>query len=115
VLHRGTLRHAPPTTILPLHRAQKLLPTFLSLSTVLTVRREASVLHRTRPIAYVPFRFCPFPAAARAYTDELHEPMSLHSPKQQGDVELKSHVASIYFKCFRGMLQVFLMDVAKVD
>jgi hypothetical protein len=28
---------------------------------------------------------------------------------------LKAHVASIYFECFRGMLQVFLMDVVKVD
>jgi hypothetical protein len=25
------------------------------------------------------------------------------------------HVASVYFKCFRGMLQVFYKDVAKVD
>ena len=28
---------------------------------------------------------------------------------------LKTHVASICFKCFRDMLQVFQMDVAKVD
>ena len=28
---------------------------------------------------------------------------------------LKLHVASVYFKCFRGMLQVFYIDVAKVD
>jgi hypothetical protein len=49
---------------------------------------------------------------------ELHMPMRIHSPKQQGDVALKLHVASIYFKCFkcfRGMLQIFYIDVAKVD
>jgi hypothetical protein len=28
---------------------------------------------------------------------------------------LKLHVVSVYFKCFRGMLQVFYIDVAKVD
>jgi len=50
---------------------------------------------------------------------ELHMPTSLlYSPKRQGDVALKPHVASVYFKCFkcfRGMLQVFYIDVAKVD
>ena len=29
------------------------------------------------------------------------------SPKQQRDVALKAHVASIHFKCFRGILQMF--------
>jgi len=31
---------------------------------------------------------------------------------------MEAHVASVYFKCFRrfrGMLQLFYMDVAKVD
>ena len=40
--------------------------------------------------------------------------MSLHSSKQQGDIALES----VYFKCFRcfkGVLQVFHIDVAKVD
>ena len=44
--------------------------------------------------------------------------MNLHSPKQQGDVILKVHVTSVcfkYFKCFKGMLQVFHMNIAKVD
>jgi hypothetical protein len=39
-------------------------------------------------------------------------------PKQQGDIALKALVASTCFKCFRcfrGMLQVFYIDVAKVD
>jgi hypothetical protein len=48
----------------------------------------------------------------------VHAPTSLHSPKQQGDVALKAHVPNICFKCFmcfRGMLQVFFIDVAKVD
>jgi hypothetical protein len=36
-------------------------------------------------------------------------------PKQQEDVALKAHVANVCFKCFRGMLQMFHMDVAKVD
>jgi hypothetical protein len=50
--------------------------------------------------------------------DELHTSTSLHSPRQQGDVALKAHVASVCFKCFRyfrGMLQVFHTDIAKVD
>jgi hypothetical protein len=39
-------------------------------------------------------------------------------PEQQGDVTLKAHVANVcfkYFRCFIGMLQVFHMNVAKVD
>ena len=51
-------------------------------------------------------------------TGELHVLTSLHSPKRQGDVALKAHVAGVYFKCFRcfrGMLQVFHIDVSKVD
>jgi hypothetical protein len=35
--------------------------------------------------------------------------------KQQGDVALKEHVASLCFRCFKGTLQVFYMDVAKID
>jgi hypothetical protein len=38
--------------------------------------------------------------------------------KQQGNIALKAHVASVcskYFRCFRGMLQVFHVDVAKVN
>jgi hypothetical protein len=49
---------------------------------------------------------------------ELHVDEPLFSSKQQVDVHLKAHVASVCFKCFscfRGMLQVFHMDVAKVD
>jgi hypothetical protein len=45
---------------------------------------------------------------------EPHTPTS----KQQRDVALKLHVVSVYskcFKCFRCMLQVFYIDVAKVD
>jgi hypothetical protein len=34
---------------------------------------------------------------------------------QQGDIALKAHVVSVCFMCFGGMLQVFQMDVAKVD
>ena len=30
-------------------------------------------------------------------------------------LRLEANVASVCFKCFRGMLQVFHMDVAKVD
>jgi hypothetical protein len=39
-------------------------------------------------------------------------------PKQPGDIALKAHIATIRFKCFRcfrGVLQVFHIDVAKVD
>jgi hypothetical protein len=39
-------------------------------------------------------------------------------PKQQGDDALKAHVANVcfkYFRCFIGTLQVFHMDIAKVD
>jgi hypothetical protein len=28
-------------------------------------------------------------------------------------LRLKAHVASVYFKCFKGMLQVFHMNIAK--
>jgi hypothetical protein len=66
----------------------------------------------------------------RCSTGELHalpptsplalssETTSLYSSKQQGGIVLSVYVASICFKCFicfRSMLQVFHMDVAKVD
>jgi hypothetical protein len=44
--------------------------------------------------------------------------MSLHSSKQQLDATLEAYVARLCLKCFRCfivMLQVFHMDVAKVD
>jgi hypothetical protein len=43
---------------------------------------------------------------------------SLHSSKQQVDATLKVHVTRVcfkYFRCFRGMLQVLYINVAKVD
>jgi len=51
-----------------------------------------------------------------ATSGELHMPMNLHSPKQQGVVALKAQVASVYvsiildvskacFKCFVWMLE----------
>jgi hypothetical protein len=42
----------------------------------------------------------------------------IHSPKQQGDILLKLHVVSICLNCFkyfRGILQVFYIDVTKLD
>jgi hypothetical protein len=51
-------------------------------------------------------------ADVKLHNDELH------SFKQQSGIALKAHVASICFKCFscfRGILQGFRMDVAKVD
>ena len=44
--------------------------------------------------------------------------MSLHSSKQQVDVALKAHVANVCFECFiyfGHMLQVFHLDVVKID
>jgi hypothetical protein len=38
-----------------------------------------------------------------------------HSSKQQDDIPLKTHVASVCFRCFRDMLQVFYIDVAKLN
>jgi hypothetical protein len=46
---------------------------------------------------------------------ELYTPTRIHSPKLQGDVALKLYVVIVCFKCFRGMLQVFYIDVVKVD
>jgi hypothetical protein len=50
-------------------------------------------------------------ATGELYTSELP-----YLPKQQGDVALKAHVENVCssVSCFRG-LQVFYMDVAKVD
>jgi hypothetical protein len=53
-------------------------------------------------------------ATSELYIDELHTP-SLHFSKKQRDVALKVHVASVHFKCFRGTLQLFHKDVAKID
>jgi uncharacterized CHY-type Zn-finger protein len=44
--------------------------------------------------------------------------MSLYFTEQQGDIALKVHVAKVCFncfRCFRDMLQVFHMDIAKID
>jgi hypothetical protein len=49
---------------------------------------------------------------------ELHTPMRIYSSKQQEDVVMILHVASVYFNCFkyfRDTLPVFYIDVAKVD
>ena len=40
---------------------------------------------------------------------------SLHSSKQLANAMLKAYVALVCFKCFRYMLQVLYIDVAKVD
>jgi hypothetical protein len=52
-------------------------------------------------------------------SSEYHTPTSLHSAlEQQGDVALKAHIARVCFICFRcfiGILQVFHMDVVKID
>jgi hypothetical protein len=52
--------------------------------------------------------------------EKTHERRCSHRDTrlQQGDVAMEAHVASVCFKCFkrfRGMLQLFHMDVAKVD
>jgi hypothetical protein len=56
-------------------------------------------------------------AIGELYTGELHTTRSLHSPKQQGEIALKPHIAHLYFKCFicfGCMLQVFFMDVERI-
>ena len=61
------------------------------------------------------------PLAGRSAPSVTSTPMNFKcrqayiSPKQQRDVALKVHVASVHFKCFRGISQVFHTDVAKVD
>jgi hypothetical protein len=51
---------------------------------------------------------------AGAPVSSMHWRRALFS-KQQGDIALKTHIASICFRCFKCMLQVFRMNVAKVD
>jgi hypothetical protein len=51
-------------------------------------------------------------AGVKLHKDELH------SSKQQDDIALNEHVASVCskcFSCFRGILQGFRVDVTKVD
>ena len=52
--------------------------------------------------------------------EKTHERRRSHRDArlQQGHVAMEAHVASVCFKCFRrfkGMLQLFYMDVAKID
>jgi hypothetical protein len=63
--------------------------------------------HCRRPAAYKRRQVAAF--------GEHHTPTSLHSAEQQGDVALKVHVARVCFSCFRDMLQVFHMNVVKID
>jgi uncharacterized membrane protein len=54
----------------------------------------------------------------KKYILKLHMPTSLGSPSSKKMFALKLYVASVCFKCFkyfRGMLQVFYTDVAKLD
>jgi hypothetical protein len=56
------------------------------------------------------------PPASFTLVNSMHRRASI--PKQQGNVALKAHIANICFKCFRcfeGILQVFYMNVVKVD
>jgi hypothetical protein len=53
-----------------------------------------------------------------AASGEPHTSTNLHSVKLQVDIALKAHFARVYFncfRCFRDMLQVLHMDVAKID
>jgi hypothetical protein len=46
-----------------------------------------------------------------------HTPTGIHSPKQPGDVCAETAYFGLHFKCFkclRGILQVFYIDLAKV-
>jgi hypothetical protein len=59
------------------------------------------------------------PLAGRSAPPASSRPMNITcqqtsiSPRQQRDVALKAHVASIHFKCFRRMLQVFSHECCK--
>jgi hypothetical protein len=63
--------------------------------------RAPLVGRSTPPVNYVPMNF-------------TRRRISI-SFKQQRDVALKEHVAIIHFKCFKCILQVFYMNVTKVD
>jgi hypothetical protein len=73
--------------------------------------QSAAVMHSTAS--------CPpwqVASATSELTSNADEPP--FSPKQQRDVVLKAHVASLYFKCFRyfrGILRLFHVDVAKAN
>jgi hypothetical protein len=51
----------------------------------------------------------------RSFTASSSASTRYHSSKKQVDVTLKTHVARVCFKCFRGMSQVLYIDVVKVD
>ena len=108
------LRHPPCPSFLPCALDRRL----LKLGVGAEDRRQPFL--RDLSVASLNSMWAPSsPLIARAaVSGELHMPTSFHSPKQQGDVVLKVHVASVCFKCFRcfiWMLQVFYLDVAKVD
>ena len=77
------------------------------------------ILERVKPPWPSPSDFCVLlHQSGELYIGELHAATSLSIAKQQGNVTLKARVANVCFKCFRcfrGMLQLFHMDVAKVD
>jgi hypothetical protein len=111
-----SLHHAPapPATVLSLHRAPMLLPAAPSF---LSTGHPPAAAFSTAPSAFSTGAAFSI-GATRHSTASSSASTSLHSLKQQGDVRLKTHVTSVYFKCFRcfrGILQVFYTDVAKVD
>jgi hypothetical protein len=77
-------------------------------------QRAVRLLHRNRPIAAFST------GAASSASPVSSTPVNFicrqaSIPKHQGDMALKVRVANIYFRCFRGILQVFRISVAKVD
>jgi hypothetical protein len=72
------------------------------------IARGSATAHRgphSRPPAAIPLLHCDRTGRSRCAV--------LRPPACQ--VLLKAHTASVYFKCFRGMLQVFQTDIAKAD
>jgi hypothetical protein len=97
-----------PSRLLPAATFSSAWTTFLHRSGDISCQIYHGILYRSNKLC----------ATSELYTGELHMLRSLDSPTQQEDVALKVHVAKVCFKCFkcfRGMLQVFQMDVAKID
>jgi hypothetical protein len=70
--------------------------------------------HRVRPIVRDRTAACPLPSSFSTATAQPGFRCAvLRSPGCH--VLLKAHVVNVCFECFRGILQMFQMDVAKVD
>ena len=117
-LRRSVERLAPLTTTCIARLIKILINSCMPRSALLRSRTQCSALLPHAVLDCQPHQMRRMAAHKHhraAASGELHMATSLHSSSSKEMFVLKLYVANVCFKCFRGILQVFHTDVAKVD